>query len=131
MPQQITVIKVRRGGKGNINQELQWMGGSLGLFNLRDKDSSCFRIFITLVRNSRNNHVASSDEIASRLSLTRGTVVHHLHRLMNSGIVVKEKEGYILREANIENLIGDIKRDMDTIFSELQKVAKEIDEGLG
>ena len=107
------------------------MGSSLGLFSLRDKDSSCFRIFITLVRNSRNNHAVSSDEIASRLNLTRGTVVHHLHRLMSAGIVVKEKEGYILREANIENLISDIKRDMDTIFSEMQKVAKEIDEGLG
>ena len=33
-----------------IDQELQWIGSSLGLFNLRDKDKSCYRIFITLLK---------------------------------------------------------------------------------
>ena len=47
----VVLIKVRRPEGGNVNADLQWLGNSLGLFNLRDKDSSCFRIFITLVRN--------------------------------------------------------------------------------
>ena len=50
MAQKITVIKVRRSHGADINRELQWLGNSLGLFNVRDKDSSCFRVFITLVK---------------------------------------------------------------------------------
>ncbi len=126
----VVVIKVHRLGEGNINTDLQWLGNSLGLFTLRDKDSSCFRIFITLVKKSNSNAPLSSDEIAEKLNLSRGTVVHHLIRLMDSGIVVHEKEGYLLRENNLQRLISDLERDTETIFEELKQVAKEIDERL-
>lgn len=129
MPHRITILKLRRSGKGNINEELQWLGNSLGLFGLRDRDSSCFRLFITLVKNSRGP--LSSDEIARRLNLTRGTTVHHLHKLMDAGIVVKEKEGYLLREGNMERLIGDVERDIENALQEIKRVAKEIDESMG
>lgn len=131
MPQKVTILKIRKIPGENINQELQWLGNSLGLFSLRDKDSSCFRVFITLVRRARRNEPLTSDEIAERLHLTRGTVVHHLNKLMNSGIVIKERSGYILRESNLRNLIRDVQRDIEGIFSELKEVAKEIDEKLG
>ena len=122
----MTVVKLRRIPEGNINADLQWLGNSLGLFGLRDKDSSCFRIFITLVKKS--NAPLSSDEIAERLNLSRGTVVHHLIRLMDSGIVIREKEGYLLREPSLLRLIDDLKRDTEFVFAELKEVAKEIDE---
>lgn len=130
MTQRITVIKIRRTGEDNINKDLQWLGNSLGLFNLRDRDSSCFRIFITLVKKSKGSEAVSSDEIAEKLNLTRGTVVHHLTRLMDSGIVVREKRGYLLRENSMEQLIKDIHHDVEVMFSELKEVAKDIDEEL-
>ncbi len=126
----VTIIKVRRSDESNVNKDLQWLGNSLGLFNLRDKDSSCFRIFITLVRKSRGNEALSSDEIAEKLNLTRGTVVHHLNRLMDSDIVIKEKEGYLLKENNLQRLVKNIELDIKSMFSELEEVAKEIDEKL-
>lgn len=131
MSQKITIVKVRRGAGHNINHELQWLGNSLGLFNLRDRDSSCFRVFITLVRRSRRNEPVSSDVIAERLHLSRGTVVHHLTKLMDSGIVIREKRGYLLRESNLKNLVKDVQRDVYAVLSEMEEVAKEIDERLG
>ena len=131
MPHKITIVTVRRSREDNINKELQWLGNSLGLFNLRDRDSSCFRVFITLVRKAKRNEVMSSDEIAERLHLTRGTVVHHLTKLMNAGIVVRESGGYLLRENNLRDVIKDIQRDMNNVFDKLVDVAEEIDERLG
>ena len=127
MMKKVTVIKVRRLGEGNVNSDLQWLGNSLGLFNLRDRDSSCFRIFITLIKKSNHDPI-SSDEIAERLHLSRGTVVHHLIKLMASGLVVREKEGYLLRENNLQRLVLDLQRDAESLFAELKEVAKEIDE---
>ena len=131
MVYKVTIIKLRRNQPESVNQELQWLGNSLGLFNLRDRDSSCFRVFITIVKKSRFNEPASSDDIAEKLRLSRGTVVHHLTKLMGSGIIIREKEGYILRERNLLDIIRDLQRDMDGIFTELQSVAKDIDEKLG
>lgn len=126
MIKRVTVVKIRRMPEGNVNSDLQWLGNSLGLFGLRDRDSSCFRIFITLVKKSDNP--LSSDEIAERLKLSRGTVVHHLIKLMDSGIVLREKEGYLLREGSLLHLIEELKRDTEAVFTELKEVAKEIDE---
>ncbi len=131
MPHKITVIRIRRNPDTNINQQLQWIGNSLGLFNLRDRDSSCFRVFITLVRTAKRNHLLTSDEIAERLHLSRGTVVHHLSKLMDAGIVVHERGGYLLREPHLSAMVKDIKRDMEAVFSELQDVAESVDEELG
>lgn len=131
MARKVTIIKIRRTPQENVNQELQWVGNSLGLFNLRDRDSSCFRVFITLVKRARHDAPISSDEIAERLHLSRGTVVHHLSRLMDSGIVIRERKGYLLRDSNMQALIRDIRRDMEGMFSELQEVARDIDEKLG
>lgn len=131
MSKRLTIIKVRRSDEGNVNKDLQWVGSSLGLFTIRDKDSSCFRVFITLVKKSKGDDAMSSDEIAGRLNLSRGTVVHHLTKLIDSGIVVREKEGYLLRENNLQRLIKDLEQDMEAILSELKEVAKNIDERLG
>ena len=131
MGHKITIVKVRKNQTRDVNQELQWLGNSLGLFNQRDKDSSCFRVFITLVKKAKRNEAMSSDEVAERLHLTRGTVVHHLTKLMDAGIVVREKQGYLLRENTLQNVIRDIQRDMEVQFAELFEVAKEIDDKLG
>ena len=128
--QRITIIKIRKPVTRNINHELQWLGSSLGLFNLRDKDKSCFRIFIELVKNTKQKPL-SSDELAYMLGLTRGTVVHHLHKLLDAGIVVPMERGYILRVDNLQDLIDEVEKDVTRTISHLKKMAKEIDDGLG
>ena len=130
MAHKVTVVRIRKEASGNVNDELQWLGNSLGLFNLRDKDSSCFRVFITLVKRAKQNTPITSDDVAGRLRLSRGTVVHHLNKLMDSGIVVKEKQGYLLRESNLQDIINDLQKDMEGVFSQLKNVAKEIDNKL-
>ena len=51
--QKITIIKLRKSSEKNLNSDLQWFSNSLGLFNERDKEKSCFRVFIALIKASR------------------------------------------------------------------------------
>ena len=127
----ITIMNIRKPVQKNVNQELQWLGSSLGLFNLRDKDKSCFRIFIELVKSANRNIPLSSDELAYRLDLSRGTVVHHLHKLLDSGIVVEARKGYILRVDSLRELIDEVEKDLRRTCDDLKKMAEEIDESLG
>jgi len=129
--QKITIIRTRMPPHGNINEELQWLGNSLGLFNLRDKDKSCFRIFIELLKSARRKQPINSDEIATRTSLSRGTVIHHINRLMESGIVVYDKNAYMLRVDNLRELIDEVEKDIFRACEDLKKVAEDIDNWIG
>jgi predicted transcriptional regulator len=129
--QRITIVNIRRPAGHNVNQELQWLGSSLGLFNLRDKDKSCFRIFIELLKSTKARQSLTSDELAGRLTLSRGTIIHHVNRLMESGLVLHEGNRYILRVENLKSLIDELEKDIKRSCEDLKEVAKQIDNRLG
>jgi len=129
--QRITIVNIRKPSEHNVNHELQWLGSSLGLFNLRDKDKSCFRIFIELLKSTKADKPLTSDELAARLDLSRGTIIHHINKLMESGLVIHEGNRYILRVDNLKTLIEEVEKDIKRACDDLKDVAKEIDERLG
>jgi predicted transcriptional regulator len=128
--QRITIINIRKPAERNLNQELQWLGTSLGLFNLRDKDKSQFRIFIELLKAAKSKKLLTSDQIASDLNLTRGTVIHHINKLMEAGIVVHEGNKYALRLENLSELINELEKDIKRTLEDLKEVAKNLDQKL-
>lgn len=129
--QKITIVKIRKTPPTNINEELQFLGTSLGLFGLRDKDKSCYRLFLELLKHAKLHRPLSSDDLALRLSLSRGTVVHHINKLMEAGIVIAEKNRYFLRVDRLEQLVKEIRKDILRTIDDLEDMAKKIDEGLG
>ncbi|MFT4343828.1 MAG: helix-turn-helix domain-containing protein [Candidatus Woesearchaeota archaeon] len=127
----ITIIQSRKPSKQNLNDKLQWLASSLGLLNLRDKENTCFRIFIELIKNAKTDIELTSDELAYRLNLTRGTIVHHLNKLIEAGLVVERKNRYYLRVNNLKQLIGEVENDVHRTLMDLRNMASEIDEHLG
>jgi predicted transcriptional regulator len=128
--QRFTFIRSSRPVKKNINEKMQWFGLSLGLFSLRDRDKSSFRIFIELVKAAKIKAGLSSDELAEKLGLSRGTVVHHLKKLDEQGLISSEKNRYILRVENLERLVNELEKDMKRTCEDLKEVAQEIDSRL-
>jgi predicted transcriptional regulator len=128
--QRITIIKIRKPMQPSLNAQLQWLGTSLGLFNLRDREKSCFRIFIELLKSTKRNRSVTSDELAEKLGLSRGTVMHHIHKLMDTGLVIYENRGYMLRVNSLPALIDELEEDLVRTCKTLRKVAMDIDERL-
>ena len=129
--QRITIIRKSKPVEQNVNEELLWLGDALGLFSMRDKDKSCFRVFIELLKSAKLKQPLSSDEIALKLDLTRGTVIHHINRLMDSGIVVHEGKKYLLRVSTLSALVREVQKDLARTFDDLAEIAEEIDQRLG
>ncbi|MFH1641706.1 MAG: winged helix-turn-helix domain-containing protein [Nanoarchaeota archaeon] len=127
----ITIINIRKPADENINQDLQWLGHSLGLFNLRDKDKSCFRTFIELLKAAKVKRPLTSDELAYHLDLSRGTVIHHINNLMSSGLVSQEHNRYMLRVDNLKDLIDEVEEDIRRTCKSLRTIAEKIDSRLG
>lgn len=126
----ITIVSLRKPAR-TLNDELQWVGTSLGLFNLRDKDKSCFRVFIELLKAAKLDRALTSDELSENLGLARGTVIHHINKLIDAGIVVHHGKRYMLRVNNLTSLVDEIKKDAERAFSDLKRVADDIDQMLG
>ena len=126
----ITIINVQPPQSADINAELQWLGATLGLFGQRDKDSSCFRIFINLVRAAQDENALSSDDLASRTSLSRGTVVHHLNRLRDAGLVKNVPEGYQLSAQSMHESLNQLEEELQEMLDLMRAVAKDIDKKL-
>lgn len=128
--QRITIVNIRKPVERNVNQELQWLGSSLGLFNLRDRDKSTFRVFIELLKTAKLHQTLSSDELASRLALSRGTIIHHINKLIESGLVIHEGNRYTLRVDTLRSLIEELEKDLKRSLEDLKEVANEIDKTL-
>jgi predicted transcriptional regulator len=121
----------RRPQRGDVNLKIQYFGRCMGLFGLRDKDQSCYRLFIELVKSARDGDPISSQELAYKLDLTRGTVVHHLNHLMNAGIVKVSENRYSLKESSLKLVIKSVKLELDEAMENLKQVALELDTELG
>jgi predicted transcriptional regulator len=128
--QRITIINIRKPQERNINQELQWIGTSLGLFNLRDKDKSQFRVFLEFLKSAKTRTALTSDEVAEKLNLSRGTVVHHINKLMEAGLVMHEANRYMLRVNNLSELISELEKDIKRTMEDLREIARSIDSRL-
>ncbi|MBS3174974.1 ArsR family transcriptional regulator [Candidatus Woesearchaeota archaeon] len=131
MVSRITIIKIKKPSQKEVNRDLQWFSESFGLFGERDKEKSCFRVFIELLKAARFGRPLTSDQIAFKSHLTRATVIHHLNKLNQSGLVLKQKNLYILRAENLENVTLEIKKDLLGMFQDLEDMARELDEELG
>lgn len=122
----LTIVKVRS-PDDSLNSEVQWISESLGLFSQRDKDKSCFRLFVALLQAKRS---LTSDELAYKLNLSRATVIHHLNKLISAGLVIIDNNKYILREKNLELSLKRIKDDILSTLEEIESEAKLIDKKL-
>jgi predicted transcriptional regulator len=132
MTQKIIIKRVRSPAPGDINNDIDYLCKSFGYFSKRDKQDTAGKIFRLLVKEAcEPERCFTSDEIAEKLTLTRGAIVHHLNSFISAGIVIKEHNRYRLRSASLQKSMEEIRSDIDRIMKQMIKIAMEIDEKLG
>ncbi|HEC89267.1 MAG TPA: MarR family transcriptional regulator [Thermoplasmatales archaeon] len=132
MTQQIIIKKISLPALGSINNDIDFICKSFGYFSERDKQETAGKIFRILVKEAAGEAQGlTSDEIAEKLNLTRGTIVYHLNSFIAAGLVIKERNTYRLRAPSLQKCIEEIKEDIDRIMKQMMKIATDIDEKLG
>lgn len=77
--------------------------------------------------------VLEGPETSTRISsgvAKRTTTIYHIGKLLRAGLLVKRGSRYSLREATFQRTIEEIKRDVDRVFEDLLRVARELDKML-
>ena len=125
------IIKEENRELSDVNELLQSFSNSLGLFNDRDKERSCFRIFVELIKAEKDRVRLSSDEIAEHSNLSRATVIHHIERLENSGLIKIRRNRYFLAKNSLEEMIDILEKDVLSTIKDLKKKARLLDKEIG
>jgi DNA-binding MarR family transcriptional regulator len=110
---------------------MEWICRSFAFMEARDKKRTAYNIFRTIVETARASEGLSSDQLAEKLALSRGTMIHHLNKMIKSGLVIRHESQYKLRGRSLKSTIEEVRRDINRIFDDLRNVAMTIDDCLG
>ncbi|GEM_PF-1003063 len=121
-------IIVRRPGKvdGESHDIVVRFCQSLRIVEERDTDGTVVRVVRTILQEGRDKPVGGT-ELAEASGLKRVTVLHHLRRLEDLGLVERHAHRYMLRPSSLEVLMEGMRRDTLAMLAEAEEMAKEID----
>lgn len=126
------VIKeIRRPREEDVEKQIEWLCDSFGFWNRRDRDRTATKVFEAFVGAAQRRMLLSSDDVAHKLKISRGTAVHHIKKYVRSGLVIKGDDGYELRMQSVEETLGEMEHDMLRTIRMIRRIAKEIDEEMG
>lgn len=121
------IIKKRH---DSVEDTINLLCESLGVIGPRDVDNTSIKIFKELLKALRGEKVMTSDELAEKVGLTRGAIVHHLNRMVKTGVVIRSSRGYEIRSYDLESLIDEVRTDVNRFLEDIRNVAKELDKAL-
>jgi predicted transcriptional regulator len=109
-----------------VEEELAKLFRSMHLMSERDIDATMTRVFQAMMRMGREGPVGSTD-LSRASGLNRITVIHHLKRLENAGVVEKHESKYVMRVRSIEEMMDGMRIDMLKQFEEMDRMARDLD----
>jgi len=120
-------VMVQRKDSENIDAELASLCKMMRIMSDRDTDGTLPQVLKIMMVEGRGKPVGGSD--LSRISgINRITIIHHLGRLEDAGLVRRSEGKYILKIQSAEDMLMEFRKEMEKHFSEMDEMAREIDE---
>ncbi len=111
----------------NPDAVISWFCEALGLSNQNDPESIESEILKRFLLAASKNAGISSSGIKLGKGIPRSTIIYHLNRLVESGLVVKRGRKYYMRSQALATSIEEIEYDIDREFQRMIDVAREFD----
>ncbi|MFB6246114.1 MAG: ArsR family transcriptional regulator [Candidatus Pacearchaeota archaeon] len=131
MKRKVSIRDVEKPNDKSHEEGLKWICDSLSLVSGRDVEDSSFKIMSELLNKFSENNMVSTEDLSDSLGMDSPRINHHLRRLMESGIVNREKRKVVLRGRSLTDSIKEMKRDSDKLFEKLMDVSKRVDREFG
>lgn len=108
---------------------LRWFCSVFGLTDARGSRDGGIeeQILINLIYAARQGRGISSSELKTKPALPRSTLIYHLNRFMDLGLVVKRGRRYHLRSTDMTKVIEEINYDVNREFMKILDTAREFD----
>lgn len=123
-------ITIRFMEKPDLNDAegiIRWFCEVFGLSNQRIDNPVEVQILKAFVEAARDGKALSSSELDLETKLARSTVIYHLNRFRDAGLIVKQGRKYYLRASLMEKVIQEISYDLQRELAGLMESAKRLD----
>ena len=131
MVQQIILRNLQRPKKGNVYEDIEWLGNSLGFVNGRDTEKMANQILLSVLDEFAKEGSVSSEQIARELNVALQRVNYHIRSLIDSGFLYRDRKLIFLRQGSVKSAVEEMRRDANRTFDNLSMIAEEIDQTLG
>ncbi len=110
-----------------LKDDFEFLARSLGFFEVIDKDKTCLAVFRAITEKSLAGKMVSSSGLGRQLSISRGSVIHHVRTLLDRGLLTKKGRFYLLRGPTLSLTIATLREETDRALDRLGKTAERID----
>ena len=124
------IIDLRRLPTKNLNEDIDWIARCFGFLETRDGAQTAARIFKTLLNSTKEGDGLTSDELAEKVGVTRGAIIHHLNKMMNSGLIIIQSGQYKLRGRSLRRTVVEVRLDLIRVLEKIEDIASCIDDEL-
>ncbi len=125
--EKIVIKAVDKPAYRNPDEFIRWLCEAFGLSNPNEKDSIEAEILKRFVVAAAGNTGISSSQIVLKPKVARSTVIYHLNRFIDSGLVVKKGRKYYLRAQELSSAIEEIEYDINREMMRILDAAREFD----
>ncbi len=120
------VRRTARGAGGEHGgDELESFCRSMRILSARDMDGTVTVVFRSMLTEGRQP--VGSSELAQLTRLNRVTIIHHLQRLEQMGLVEHTERKYRLRVHDLSEAVEQMRGEMLRSFEEAEAMAEELD----
>lgn len=123
-------IIIRSVEKPSDNQPqvlIKWFCEVFGLANDDEDNGIEEQILMRFAKAAYQGHGIPSSELKLDKDIARSTVIYHLNRLMDMGIIIKRGRKYYLRAMDMSKTIEEIEYDLNREIMKMLDTAKEMD----
>lgn len=124
------IIDVRRPATEDLEEDIEWIARCFGFLETRDVERTASRILMAITQATVGDGGLSSDELAEKVGVTRGAIVHHLNKMMRSGLVIFHGGRYKLRGRSLRRTVEEVERDLRRVIENIVEIASSVDEAL-
>jgi predicted DNA-binding transcriptional regulator len=125
--ERIVIRFVERPDVNNPEKMLKWFCDVFGLSSEGSLDSIEVQILGNFATAAYKNQGIASSELKLDTKLARSTVIYHLNRFIDAGLLVKKGRKYYLRASEMQKAIEEIEYDINREMQRMLDTAKEFD----
>ncbi len=112
--------------KDNADVLIRWFCEALGLSKEDEKNSIEEKMLKKFIYAALKDRGISSGELDFGKPVPRSTVIYHLNRFVDAGLIVKRGRRYYLRSIDMAGVIKELEYDMDREIRRMLDMAEEL-----
>jgi predicted transcriptional regulator len=124
------ILDLRRPPTKKLDEDINWIARCFGFLETRDNAQTAARIFKALLNSSKGGNGLTSDGLAEKVGVTRGAIIHHLNKMISSGLIIIQSGQYKLRGRSLRRTVVEVRHDLLRVLEKIEEIAGCIDDEL-